>query len=285
VHHRPLDSRPRSLYNQSMSGMDVRRLARGLVRRSAEVFVELRHGVRTADHVYHEDLGLSTEDRVWHDASNWVATRRALDRLGVDRQDVFADFGSGLGRALLVASQLPFGRVIGVEVSAELTERARANLAGYRGRRRCGEVEFVTSDALDWPIPPDLTVAYFYCPFTGDVFDGVVRNLIASVDANPRPIRLVYNYPLEHNRLLATGRVRVLDVLGAAWPASGRPSEAIVIYQVLPGDDREARRLADRFPQRVRDSPWLGPYEPGFALEKPARLGGVALERPAQRDQ
>jgi hypothetical protein len=30
----------------------------------------------------------------------------------------------------------------------------------------------------------------------------------------------------------------------------------------------------------VRDKEWLGEYERGFVLEKPARLGGVFLRRP-----
>jgi len=87
--------------------------AKARLRRVSERVLELRYGVSTSEHVYHEDLGLDTENRVWHDPSDWIAIRRALARLRVGPSDVFVDFGSGLGRALLVASTLPFRRVVG----------------------------------------------------------------------------------------------------------------------------------------------------------------------------
>jgi hypothetical protein len=251
------------------------------LRRSRERLLELRYGVSTAEHVYHEDLGLDTENRVWHDPSDWIAIRKALARLRVGPEDVFADFGSGLGRALLVASTLPFRRVVGVELSADLNARARRNLVRSRIRRRAGKIEVVTADALEWQIPPDLTVAYLYCPFTGEVFRRVMDKLLASVDEHPRPLRLVYNYPFEHNELVRTGRMRVLSVVDATWPRKTSAADVIVTYLVLPSDPTLAAEYTVRFPQRIGGAEeWLSEYEPGFALEKPTRLGGIVAERP-----
>lgn len=242
---------------------------------------ELRYRVSTSEHVYHEDLGLDSANRVWHDPSDRIAIRKALARLRVGPDDVFVDFGSGLGRALLVASTLPFRRVVGIELSAELNARARRNLVRSRIRRRADKVEVITADALEWPVPPDLTVAYLYCPFTGDVFGRVMDKLLQSVDEYPRPLRLVYNYPFEHNQLVRNGRMRVLSVVPSTWPGKASEADVIVTYLVLPSDDALAAEYSARFPQRIRGSEeWLGEYEPGFALEKPARLGGLVAERP-----
>src|SRR6516225_8353137 len=41
----------------------------------------------------------------------------------------FVDIGCGKGRALMVASAFPFRRLVGVEISPELCEIARANTA------------------------------------------------------------------------------------------------------------------------------------------------------------
>jgi len=246
--------------------------------------IERRYRVRTSDFVYLEDEGLAAESRVWHDPSDWVAVRRALARLGIRRDDVFLDYGSGLGRALLVAARSPFRRVIGVEVSSDMTTRASAHVKRNRRRLRAQAVDLVVADALTWPVPPDVTVVYMYCPFTGPVFDGVVRNLIASVDEHPRPLRIVYNYPVEHARLLATGRVRVLDVTSAQWPAARTAGpNVIVTYLVLPSDEALRREYVSRFPQTLGGAEqWLGEYEPGYVLEKPERLGGVVLDRPSR---
>jgi len=260
----------------------ARKLGAAALRRATERFLERRYGVKTREYVYLEDLGLESEQRVWHDPSDWMALRRALERLEVTNEDVFVDYGSGLGRAVIVAATFRFQRVIGVEMSAEMTERARAHVGRTKRHHRAGEVELVVADALDWDVPPDLTVAYLYCPFTETVFERVIEKLAESVDRHPRPLRLVYNYPVEHSRLLRTGRVRVLDVVSSRWPPrSLDASEVIVTYLLMPRDKALRTEYGVRFPQRVEGAEqWLDEYEPGYMLEKPERLGGVALDRP-----
>jgi hypothetical protein len=259
----------------------VARAAASRVRQVAERLLERRYGVSTAEFVYLEDLGLEPEHRVWHDPSDWVGLRLALGRLDVGRDDVFVDYGSGLGRAVLVAASLPFRRVIGVELSEDMTARAREYVQHNRHRLKAGEVDLVSADALEWKVPPDLTVAYLYCPFTEEVFDGVMQRLFDSVDEHPRPLRIVYNYPLEHTRLIRTGRVRVLEAVSSQWLARTRVgSDAIVTYLVLPTDGALREEYVQRFPQRLKGAEvWLGEHEPGYALEKPDRLGGVVVKR------
>jgi len=259
---------------------------RGALRRLAESALERRHGIATSEFLYLEDLGLPADSRVWHDPSNFLALRKALTRLDVAPDDVFADIGSGLGRAVVVAASLPFRRVIGVEVSEEMTARARENLARNRGQVRARAVELVTADALTWTLPDDLSVAYLYCPFTGDVFDAVIRRLITSVDEHPRPLRVVYNYPVEHARLLATGRVSVIDVASSQWPPTALDGpHVIVTYLLLPSNEALREDLRRRFPEQLAGAEvWRGPHEPGYQLEKPPRLGGVVLDRPADAD-
>lgn len=260
----------------------ARKRATNGLRRAAERFLERRYGVQTGEYVYLEDLGLDSDQRVWHHPSDWMALRRALERLDVTGDDVFVDYGSGLGRAVIVAATFPFRQVIGVEMSAEMTRRAQSHVERTTRHHRAGEVKLVASDALAWKVPPDITVAYLYCPFTEDVFDAVIKKLVESVDRHPRPLRLVYNYPVEHGRLLRTGRVRVLDVVSSRWPpGSVAASEVIVTYLLLPRDESLRAEYCARFPQRVEGAEqWLGEYEPGYLLQKPERLGGVALERP-----
>jgi SAM-dependent methyltransferase len=260
----------------------ARKRATNGLRRAAERFLERRYGVQTREYLYLEDLGLDSDQRVWHHPSDWMALRRGLERLDVTSDDVFVDYGSGLGRAVIVAATFPFRQVIGVEMSAEMNRRAQSHVERTTRHHRAGEVKLVTSDALAWEVPPDLTVAYLYCPFTEDVFDAVIKKLAESVDRHPRPLRLVYNYPVEHGRLLRTGRVRVLDVISSCWPpGSVAGPEVIVSYLLLPRDERLSAEYCARFPQRVEGAEqWLGEYEPGYVLQKPERLGGVTLERP-----
>lgn len=225
---------------------------------------------------------MQSEDRLWHAPSDWLAVRQVLRRLDITSEDVFVDYGCGLGRVLIAAASLPFSRVIGLELTPELTARAQANLERNRGKVRAGAVELVTADATGWNVPPDLTVAYFFCPFIGKPLATVVNRLIASVDEHPRPLRILYNLPVEHSFLMRTGRIRVLDAAPNLWLGRSRTGpRTIVTYLVLPKDSGLSREFAARFPQRLAGAEvWLGEHEPGYVLAKPERLGGLYLDRP-----
>ena len=77
-------------------------------------------------------------------------------------------------------------------------------------------------------IPDDVTVVYFSNPFHGKPFATVVRALIASVDRNPRPLRIIYHNARDEDALLATGRVEVVATLSAVMKNPSR------VYQVTP---------------------------------------------------
>ena len=65
--------------------------------------------------------------------------RSALSALAIPHERfLFIDFGCGKGRAVLLAAELPFQRVVGVDFSQELVAIARNNWATYRNpAQRC----------------------------------------------------------------------------------------------------------------------------------------------------
>jgi SAM-dependent methyltransferase len=165
-----------------------------------------------------ETSGYTTEpehqhpDRTRYVPSPWHVLPRALRYIGVSDDDVFIDFGCGKGRVVHQAAKRPFRRVIGVEISPGLAEIARAGLAAGSRHHRCRDVEIVVSDATEYRVPDDLTIAYLYRPFQGETFDAVLGAIVDSMDRYPRRVRLIYVYPLKSGRsqILATGRFRVL---------------------------------------------------------------------------
>jgi SAM-dependent methyltransferase len=158
---------------------------------------------------------------------------------------VFLDLGSGQGRVVFQAARFyPFRRVVGVELVADLHARAAANIAGNRGRLRCRDVQLVCSDVLDFRIPDDVTVVHLYNPFTGNTFATVIDRLLASVDRRPRRLRIVYANPVEHEQLMATGRVRLARRVHGLRP--GREwarSASTYVYEVLPGRATPTTRI------------------------------------------
>ena len=189
-----------------------------------------RYGVRTSGRIDLAELGLAHEDRVYYIASNWRTLRRALRRYEIGQDDVFIDFGSGMGRMVLEASRFPFKKVIGVELASQLHTIAQQNVKSMRRRAHCMEIELVNSDVLDYDFPDDVTFVYMFNPFRGAIFQAAVQMMIRSLDRNPRTLHLIYLNPYEEPYLLATERFRVDgEVKNARLYRSidrGRPSEA-----------------------------------------------------------
>jgi SAM-dependent methyltransferase len=207
-------------------------------------YVDWRLGIETAREMGRAELGYDAARQVGYEASRWFTLRCALtdvEAVGrdvVSEGDVFVDLGSGKGRVCLEAARLyPFSRVIGVEVSPELNEIAAANLRRLRRPLRCPQVDFVTADAATWDPPDDLTIAYMFNPFRGELFSAVVSRLLALVDRRGAPLRLIYVNPTEHARLMRTGRVRQLpSPAGLRQRLMGVPGSLVHRYELRPDE-------------------------------------------------
>ncbi len=199
-------------------------------------WIERRNGIETSTVVELERLGIAAPERGYYKPAPWLTLRRALPPASIGRNDVFIDFGSGMGRIVFQAAvRYPFKRVIGLELSPQLHKIAEANLARNRDRFRAGDVQLVCGDALTYDISDDVTVAFFNNPFTGDVFSTVLDHLIASVDRNPRLLRLIYFNPSEHDRLVATGRCRLVKRIPGLRPGKEwARSNSTHVYVVRP---------------------------------------------------
>lgn len=169
---------------------------------------ERRYGVDTEGEIKLDEIGLHEPERERYKPAGLFSLQRILPRREVGPEDVFVDFGSGKGRVVLQAAMYPCKRVIGVELSEWLNDTAVENVERNRDRLRCQDVSLVCSDALDFDIPDDMTIAFLNNPFQGSIFARVVDAMVASVDRNPRTLRIVYGNPIEEDVLLGTGRVQ-----------------------------------------------------------------------------
>ncbi len=203
--------------------------------------IERRHGVDTFGNVVTED---HDAERGFYKPLPWGALSRVLRADDVGPDDVFVDLGAGKGRAVFLAARYPFRRVIGVELSPELSAVARANIEQVRDQLRCQDVEIVTSDVLVYEIPDDATVIFLYNPFQGQVFRSAIRKLLESVDRRPRRVRVIYAHPTELEYIRSTGRFRELRRIRGWRPTRERArSYEIYLFEVLPsreGLERQA---------------------------------------------
>ena len=193
--------------------------------------------LETAQEARLEDYRLDDPERVRYVPTSRFVVPRVLRRIGVRPDDVFIDFGSGKGRVVYQAAQFPFKRVIGVEIAEELNRIARYNVDHNRKRLACEDVELVTEDAARYQVPDDVTVAYFYHPFEGQIFARVIDNLVASLDRSPRQLRVIYLYPKGADYLLETGRFELERKMRAPRPALSQWHQVLVFRSQASGAD------------------------------------------------
>ena len=108
----------------------------------------------------------------------------------------FVDLGSGKGRTLLMASEYPFRKIVGVELIAELHDAAEENISDYRSpTQRCAQIEAVCMDACEFDLPDTPLVLYLFNPLPEAGLQRVLRNLEQSLEQAPRPVWVVYHNP------------------------------------------------------------------------------------------
>jgi SAM-dependent methyltransferase len=198
----------------------------------AEQSFDRQFHVDTAGIVRLERLAIGGANRslgVRYQGSDPAAVRATLRDLQIDYPKfVFIDLGSGKGRVILVASEFPFKRIVGVEFSPELHETAVRNIASYSNpARRSAVIESVCIDAAEYELPDEPLVLYFYNPFLEPLMRTVLRRIAASLQASPRDAYLVFTGDVAMAPLIEeVGFVRLpaSDLSGAdglfVWPTS-----------------------------------------------------------------
>jgi SAM-dependent methyltransferase len=132
--------------------------------------------------------------------------REMLGHLNIDfREFVFIDIGSGKGRALLMATDYPFRRIVGIELLPGLHRVAQENIGKYQSpSQQCFAVESICGDARNFELPAEPTLLYLFSPLPEPAFVQFLANLEESLHDHPRPLVLIYHNPLLESLLLSS---------------------------------------------------------------------------------
>jgi SAM-dependent methyltransferase len=132
------------------------------------------------------------------------------ERTHIDFHDfIFVDLGSGKGRTLLMASDYPFRRVVGIELLPALHQAAQENLSEYRSEpQKCFALESICADATGFSFPEEPTVLYLFNPFPESGLRRVIANLEQSLREHPRAMYVLYHNPLLEHVLSESAALR-----------------------------------------------------------------------------
>lgn len=208
---------------------------------------DLQHGVRTSGLVAGRHLRTgSPHDRhatayygiapsVFHALMRrWRRIRPAFAL----EEITFIDIGAGMGRAVLLAAEMPFRAVIGVEMHPALARIARRNLTVWRKSERMqASARIVCEDATEFTFPQGPCVAFLFNPFGAVVMRRFLRHCAQSFRERRGELDLLYvnneqEHILEHQiRSRQSGLVRYFQGQVRRSRADAKADHAILTNQ------------------------------------------------------
>lgn len=102
------------------------------------------------------------------------AITKTIGAIGIDPAEwTFVDLGCGKGRTLILAAEIGFRAVVGVEFARELADIAASNLK----KLRLHNASVWAGDAAEYPFPEGNLVIYMYNPFSAEVLAPILERL------------------------------------------------------------------------------------------------------------
>ena len=108
-------------------------------------------------------------------------------------ETTFIDVGAGMGRGVLLAAEMPFRSVIGVELHPDLVRRARLNIAIWKkAGRALAAVEVVKGDAVEFAFPAGPCAAFLFNPFGATVMRRWLKAVAKTFADRPGELDILY---------------------------------------------------------------------------------------------
>lgn len=148
--------------------------------------------------------------------------REMMAALPIDfSQFTFVDLGSGKGRTLLMASEYPFRRIVGVEILPELNRVAEENICAFKSpAQRCTEIESICADAREFALPEEPLVLYLFNPLPAAGLTRVLARLSTALQKTPQPVYVLY-----HNAILED------HLRGCRWLEGVESAQQFALYR------------------------------------------------------
>jgi SAM-dependent methyltransferase len=138
--------------------------------------------------------------------------RSTLASLPIDdfSRFLFVDYGSGKGKALLIAADFGFREIIGIEFSTHLHQIARANVSKIQMLSNTSPTfTLVNADVAQYSPPAGAMLAFFNNPFDEFVMSKVLDTLEDPITIPE--LLLIYANPRNRRLLEARGWITVVD--------------------------------------------------------------------------
>lgn len=124
-----------------------------------------------------------------------------LNKIGLKEDISFLDYGSGKGKALILAAEAGIKEIGGVEFDKELVSLSEKNIETYKeGISKEANIDVVLADATKYTDIDKYNVFFINNSFGGNPSEErlvakILANIENSLNKRKRPIRIVYVHP------------------------------------------------------------------------------------------
>lgn len=106
---------------------------------------------------------------------------------------IFIDLGSGKGRAVLLAAELPFKACLGVEMNRSLSDISQHNMGVWMAANKAqSPMTAICQDAAEFVFPDTRCVVYLFNPFTAQLLKKVIANIAGAFANRPGELDVIY---------------------------------------------------------------------------------------------
>lgn len=160
-----------------------------------------------------------------------------LERLAnsglIRKKDVVLDYGCGKGRVEFFLSYQTRAKTIGIEYDERIYKAAVEN---QKNAVSGAKTEFVLARAEEYEVPPEVTICYFFNPFSIELLRKVMARIVESYYTKPREITLCFYYPSEEYiaYLMTVEEIEFYDEIDCGDLFDGSDSrEQIMIFRIV----------------------------------------------------
>ena len=173
-----------------------------------EINGEKKYGIDTtgADELRSlEDKGIDISHATIYMPASYDLLENFFSRINLKEYHHFVDIGCGKGRAICVAASFGAKKITGVELSKDLCVSAKENLQKTKEKYPDFIYDVYNNDAFYFKIEKDVDCIFMFNPFDETIMSGVLENIEASLQKNPRKITVIYINPLQKHLFLESG--------------------------------------------------------------------------------
>tara|TARA_E500000331_G_scaffold350256_1_gene394803 strand:+ start:7 stop:651 length:645 start_codon:yes stop_codon:yes gene_type:complete len=146
--------------------------------------------ISTQKYIELEDLGISKKAGVRYESISYSKLKLLLLFSLKEGFSNFLDIGCGLGRPIIVAGEIGYSNLYGVDISSILTDACKMNIEkmGLKAELECSDID-------NYDLPPGKLCIFLFNPFGKEK----IENLIDKIKNRNQDTLILYHNPKHSN--------------------------------------------------------------------------------------